>query len=137
VNFEFATACGCCLVRQVAEVPAALRAQGVRRILVATNLQALGERLRSLLTAAGIESCVARGSGTHVESCRLLWRGPARGLRRRVGLGGGSAMDTGKPWRSGHHRGVLLDYLEVVVVAALQAGRCLLSHPHHAAAALR
>ena len=58
VSFEFATASRLLFgPGKLAEVPAALRAQGVRRTLVSTNLPGPGaERLRSLLTAAGIES---------------------------------------------------------------------------------
>ncbi len=51
VSFEFATSARLLFgAGKLAEVPAALRAQGVRRALVATNLPGPGaDRLRSLL----------------------------------------------------------------------------------------
>ena len=119
VNFEFATAARLLFgAGKLAEVPAALRAQGVRRALIATNLPGPGaERLRSLLTAAGIESVawlVDQEPTVELVSAALA-RGRREGCDGVVGLGGGSAMDTGKAVAAlATNRGVLLDYLEVV-----------------------
>ena len=119
MSFEFATATRLLFgAGKVAEVPAALRAQGVRRTLVATNLPGPGcARLRSLLTTAGIESVV------FLVDCEptvdLVSAGRARSRREGcdavVGLGGGSAMDLGKAVAAlATNEGDPLDYLEVV-----------------------
>jgi len=119
VSFEFATATRLLFgAGKLAEVPAALRDQGARRALVATNLPGMGaDRLRSLLAAAGIESILLRvESEPTVDSVSA---GRAQILRERcdavVGLGGGSAMDTGKAAAAlATNPGDLIDYLEVV-----------------------
>jgi alcohol dehydrogenase class IV len=119
VSFEFATAARLLFgAGKVAEVPAVLRAQGVRRTLVATNLPGPGcDRLRSLLTAAGIESVVLLVD--QEPTVDLVSAGRARcrreGCDAVVGLGGGSAMDTGKAVAAlATNEGDPLDYLEVV-----------------------
>jgi alcohol dehydrogenase class IV len=119
VSFEFATATRLLFgAGKLAEVPAALRAQGVRRALVATNLPGPGaERLRSLLSAAGIESVA--WSVDQEPTVELVSAGLARSRREGcdgvIGLGGGSAMDTGKAVAAlATNQGVVLDYLEVV-----------------------
>jgi alcohol dehydrogenase class IV len=119
VSFEFATAARLLFGSgKLAETPAALRAQGVRRALVATNLPGPGaERLRSLLVAAGIESVLLVVD--HEPTVDLVSAGRAK-IRREgcdavVGLGGGSAMDTGKAVAAlATNEGDLFDYLEVV-----------------------
>ena len=129
VSFEFATAARLLFGSgKLAEVPAALRAHGVRRTLVATNLPGPGaERLRSLLAAAAIESVVlVVDREPTVESVSagraLIGR---QGCDAVVGLGGGSAMDTGKAVAAlATNDGDLFDYLEVV-----GRGRPLLARP--------
>jgi alcohol dehydrogenase class IV len=119
VSFEFATAARLLFGSgKLAEVPAALRAQGVRRALVATNLPGPGaDRLRSLLAAAAIESVVLVVD--HEPTVDSVSAGRARigreGCDAVVGLGGGSAMDTAKAVAAlATNEGDLFDYLEVV-----------------------
>jgi alcohol dehydrogenase class IV len=119
VSFEFATAARLLFGSgKLAEVPAALRAQGVRRTLVATNLPGPGvDRLRSLLAAAAIESVVLVVD--HEPTVDSVSAGRAQIGREScdavVGLGGGSAMDTAKAAAAlATNQGDLLDYLEVV-----------------------
>lgn len=119
VNFEFATAARLLFgAGKLTEAPAALRAQGVRRALVATNLPGLGaDRLRSLLSAAGIESAVLRVNGEPTVNSVSAGRAQLRreGCDAVVGLGGGSALDTGKAVAAlATNPGDPLDYLEVV-----------------------
>ena len=100
MSFEFATATRLLFgAGKLEEVPAALRAQGVRRTLVATNLPGPGcDRLRSLLTAAGIESAVLLVNQEPTADLVSAGRKRCRreGCDAVVGLGGGSAMDMGK-----------------------------------------
>ena len=119
MSFEFATAARLLFGSgKLAEVPAALRAQGVRRTLVATNLPGPGvDRLRSLLAAAAIESVVLVVD--HEPTVDSVSAGRAQIGREScdavVGLGGGSAMDTAKAAAAlATNQGDLLDYLEVV-----------------------
>ena len=119
MSFEFATATRLLFgAGKLAEVPAALRAQGVRRTLVATNLPGQGcDRLRSLLTAAGIESAVLLVNQEPTADLVSAGRKRCRreGCDAVVGLGGGSAMDMGKAVAAlATNEGELLDYLEVV-----------------------
>jgi alcohol dehydrogenase class IV len=119
VSFEFATATRLLFgAGKLAEVPAALRAQGVRRTLVATNLPGPGcDRLRSLLIAAGIESAVLLVNQEPTADLVSAGRKRCRreGCDAVVGLGGGSAMDMGKAVAAlATNEGELLDYLEVV-----------------------
>jgi alcohol dehydrogenase class IV len=119
VSFEFATATRLLFgAGKLAEVPAALRAQGVRRALVATNLPGPGcDRLRSLLTTAGIESAVLLVNQEPTVDLVSAGRKRCRreGCDAVVGLGGGSAMDMGKAVAAlATNEGDLLDYLEVV-----------------------
>jgi alcohol dehydrogenase class IV len=119
VSFEFATAARLLFGGgKLAEVPTALRAQGVRRALVATNLPGPGaDRLRSMLAAAGIESAVLpvdqEPTVDSVSAGRVRTR--REGCDAVVGLGGGSAMDTAKAVAAlATNEGDPLDYLEVV-----------------------
>ena len=119
VSFEFATAARLLFgAGKIAEVPAALRAQGVRRTLVATNLPGSGaDRLRSLLAVASIESVVLRVDQEPTVELVAAGRAQIRreGCAAVVGLGGGSAMDTGKALAAlATNDGDLFDYLEVV-----------------------
>jgi alcohol dehydrogenase class IV len=119
VSFEFATAARLLFgAGKLAEVPTALRAQGVRRALVATNLPGPGaDRLRALLSAAGIESAVLRVTGEPTVDSISAGREQLRsqGCDGVIGLGGGSAMDTGKAVAAlATNPGDLTDYLEVV-----------------------
>jgi len=102
VSFEFATAARLLFGSgNWRRRPLPCAPQGVRRALVATNLPGPGaERLRSLLVAAGIESVLLVVD--HEPTVDLVSAGRAK-IRREgcdavVGLGGGSAMDTGRPW---------------------------------------
>ena len=119
VSFEFATAGRLVFgAGKLTEVPAALRAQGVRRTLLTTNLPGPGpERLRSLLVAAGIEAVVFVVN--EEPTVALVAAGRARSKREGcdavIGLGGGSAMDTAKAVAAlATNEGEVLDYLEVV-----------------------
>lgn len=117
VSFEFATATRIAFgAGKIAEVPAALRAHGARRVFVTTN----GPRLPAVeaaLTSAGIESVVFRVD--HEPTLDMVRAGVSRLLREGcdavLGLGGGSAIDLGKAVAAlATNPGDPLDYLEVV-----------------------
>jgi alcohol dehydrogenase class IV len=119
VSFEFATAARIVFGSgKIGEVPAALRAHGLRRVLVTTNLP--GPRLgavRAALEAAGIDSEVF--TVDHEPTVELVRTATARLVREGcdsvLGLGGGSAIDTGKAVAAlAANPGDVLEYLEVV-----------------------
>lgn len=119
MSFEFATAARIVFGSgKIGEVPAALRAHGLRRVLVTTNLP--GPRLgavRAALEAAGIDSEVF--TVDHEPTVELVRTATARLVREGcdsvLGLGGGSAIDTGKAVAAlAANPGDVLEYLEVV-----------------------
>jgi alcohol dehydrogenase class IV len=119
VAFEFATATRIVFGRgKIAEVPAALKAQSVKRALLASNLPAAAlEKVRTSLTAAGVDTVVLSVEGEPTVDVVQAGRERCRqeACEAVIGLGGGSAMDAAKAVAGmATNPGDVLDYLEVV-----------------------